>query len=387
MGSTLALMIRRALPELSVMLIESKPFSPVQGQLPSFDERSTAISPTTVDVFKDLSLWQALSDCASPIENIDITDQGQPGRATLTPADNYGRPLGYVVRNGGMGHSLTSAVLESAVSVKAPSTVVNLTPNKSGVQIHLQDQQVVNTRLLIAADGAASPVRGLLGIGQSVYDYQQTAVVANVQFEKPLCSTAYERFTPQGPLALLPLGGQQSAHAAIVWTWPTDQLEAMQDFTQAQWQTELQNAFGYRLGRVKKMGERAFYPLSLSLAREQVRTAIVLMGNAAHFLHPVAGQGFNLAVRDALQLVAVLREAGDEFASLCQLQRYEQRQTRDQAHTIGLSHGFNQGFRAKKWGAPFLRTLGFGAFNALAPIKNQLILQLSGRATPKPLPW
>jgi len=162
MGSTLALMIRRALPELSVMLIESKPFSPVQGQLPSFDERSTAISPTTVDVFKDLSLWQALSDCASPIENIDITDQGQPGRATLTPADNYGRPLGYVVRNGGMGHSLTSAVLESAVSVKAPSTVVNLTPNKSGVQIHLQDQQVVNTRLLIAADGAASPVRGFV---------------------------------------------------------------------------------------------------------------------------------------------------------------------------------------------------------------------------------
>jgi 2-octaprenyl-6-methoxyphenol hydroxylase len=221
--------------------------------------------------------------------------------------------------------------------------VVSAAPTGAGVSLRLQgDTAGITAGLLLVADGAASGLREQLGVAVSEKPYQQHALVANIAFAEPHCGCAFERFTDEGPLAILPLLASRDGEqrGALVWTLPPARAAHLQDCPPEEFLAVLQQRFGYRLGRMLQVGERHEYPLSLVQSTEQVRHGIVVMGNAAHALHPVAGQGFNLALRDVSELGQVLAQGlaeGLPLGDLALLQRYQRRQQSDQQRTIAFS--------------------------------------------------
>jgi 2-octaprenyl-6-methoxyphenol hydroxylase len=234
----------------------------------------------------------------------------------------------------------------------------------------------------VIADGAYSPLAGSLGIAYRQNDYRHHAIIANVNSAKPHNGRAFERFTDQGPMALLPLkasGGQ--SRSALVWTMPDALAANISGLDDEAFLEQLQQRFGYRLGAFTRLGERHSYPLQLVEALEQVRTGVVVMGNAAHFLHPVAGQGFNLALRDVAHLVDVLqraRAAGCRLGDLSVLQSYQQAQAWDQRATTLFSDRVSDLFT---WSQPLVgvaRDVGLSALDVVLPAKSWFLRQAAG---------
>jgi ubiquinone biosynthesis UbiH/UbiF/VisC/COQ6 family hydroxylase len=309
------------------------------------------------------------------------------GMGLFDQSDNQGAPLGQVVANQGLGKALLAALNREALINCIQGDVTGLSMVQSGADITWQDDhggQQANFDLVIIADGAQSKLRQQLGIGVTRIDYQQHAIVANVRHSNAHQLQAFERFTERGPLALLPRGGNAlSRESGLVWTCPTDELAAYKAMTSAQLLTRLQQQFGFRLGHFSAISSPSFYPLELIVADEQVRSNLVLMGNAAHFLHPVAGQGFNLSVRDSLRLVGVLQQAlnnNKSLGSLEVLQHYQQKQAQDQYNTIGLSDAFNRIFTHATLPIQIMRTLGLLGLELSPTLRSHFIALLSGRA-------
>jgi ubiquinone biosynthesis UbiH/UbiF/VisC/COQ6 family hydroxylase len=240
---------------------------------------------------------------------------------------------------------LAAVRLQSNVQFFCPATVASLQYKSQSVELQLHsagEPSVLSCRLAIIADGANSSMCQRLGIHAEVQDYGQTAIVANIATDEPHKGVAYERFTAQGPMALLPLLGTRAfAHrSALIWTMPTADAQSLLEASDGKFLQALQEHFGYRQGHFIHVGVRASYPLRLSSAKEQVRQRTVVLGNAAHSLHPVAGQGFNLALRDAAVLADIIAKADsakEDFASLAVLQRYIEKQGHDQWLTMAFS--------------------------------------------------
>lgn len=391
MGAALALLLAQILPRRRIQLLEQKPLIGISDQAlaqPFFDARSTALAPTSVRLLERLGVWPALQRYATAITRVQVSDRGHIGWVRLTTDNNGGDPLGYVVENRALSRVLVDALSSSpTLTLRAPVNVQNLKAEPGGM-ILTTGAGVVHAQLVIVADGADSPLRQNLGIGEHVKDYHQAALIANVQHELSHQGVAFERFTEQGPLALLPLGGASGSVSALVWTWPKARIEEALKWPDAEFLAQLQHVFGYRLGRMQHVGVRQSYALQLRLARELVRSNLVLMGNAAHFLHPVAGQGYNLALRDGLHLAEVLRTAGDaDLGDLALLQEYERRQAEDQRATVFLSDSFNELFRADALGAVLLRNLGMLGVETSGTLRDIFIRQLSGRASRRADPW
>ncbi len=387
MGATLSLILAKALPNKSISIIDRRPLLTETGQeslLPSFDARSTALAPTTVDLMYSLGIWSNLLPHATAIKNVQVSDKGHCGWVRLTQKDNAGQPLGFVVDNRAMGRALAQSVDESSgIDSYGGVDVERLTPVKGGMKVLMSDGVQLQAELLVVADGADSELGRQLGIQQSITDYEQSAIVANVSFESPHMGTAYERFSGQGPMAILPLGGPQGRTSALVWTWPKHQVDKVMAMGDAQFLCELQKSFGHHLGRFTRVSSRVDYPLQLCLANEQVRSNLVMMGNAAHFLHPVAGQGFNLAARDGMRLAQALKSATGSLGCVRTLMAYTNAQERDQSRTISLSHGFNELFGSSHMAAIGLRNLGMLAIENCDFIRSAFIRQMSGRGSPK----
>jgi 2-polyprenyl-6-methoxyphenol 4-hydroxylase len=399
-GASLALLLARALPDAAIRLFESQPLHGNQPNIEganegtiAWDARSTALAPTAVELFDRLGLWSELAPFATAIERIHVSDQGSWGLSQFTRQDNNQQPLGQVVENAGLQRALHLAIANSAVEVISQARVTALRPAAQGMQVQWQTaagEHRDSTSLVILADGADSPLRQALGISVREVPYGQTALVANVRFTQPHGGCAFERFCPQGPMALLPRGqSAQGRVGALVWTFPSEQKDAQLALSDTDLLSRLQSAFGNRLGRFEAIGERQFYPLRLVVAQEQVRSHLVLQGNAAHFLHPVAGQGFNLSLRDGLRLAQVLSEGaalGERLGELSQLQRYAKAAQTDQNRTIALSDGFNRVFSRRdaswRWG----RDLGMLLLEAAPPARQAFIRQLSGHAQPVSYP-
>lgn len=386
-GATLALLLARNLPGAKVTLFDCDKVD--SEERPSFDRRSTAIAPSTVQCFQRLGLWSALATHATPIQHIHVSDKGHAGMALFDPSDNGGEPLGYVVDNAGMGRVLLEAIDRQPLVRSIQARVKSIAMNASGAMLQWTDGAEPtreNFNLVVVADGAESALRKQLGIGVRRVDYQQYAIVANVRHELPHQLQAFERFTQRGPIALLPRGGHaRSCESALVWTCPASEIDDYQSCDEEALVKRLQSQFGFRLGRLMAMSAPSFYPLALLVAQEQVRSNVVLMGNAAHFLHPVAGQGFNLSVRDTLRLVATLKGGvtrGQCVGDLAVLQDYEKQQVADQRNTIGLSHGFNRIFTRTPLPVQLLRTSGLIALELNPMLRAQFIRLLSGRAQP-----
>ncbi len=389
-GTSLASMLAASQPHLRIALIEAQAFARADDVhfQPSFDARSTALSYGTVNIFRELGLWETLQQHVTPIAQVHVSDRGHFLGGVIDAQENNLEAVGYVVENSWLGNVLLGHVqTQQTIQCFAASRVTALSPQQDCALLSVKtetQEYFIKTSLAVIADGGDSPLRAALGIGTQVRAYGQTAIITNVEFSSAHQGIAYERFTDEGPIALLPLGESVAAcQSALVWTLPTEQANDMLALSDTGFLAQLQQRFGFRVGQFTRVAKRFAYPLQLVVAEEQIRSHVVLLGNAAHFLHPVAGQGFNLALRDCACLVENLRAAGAQHklpGDLSVLQSYLQQQALDQQLTIEFSDKLVRLFSSSQLPLIALRHLGLLSLESIPLIKNQFVAQTMGTA-------
>ena len=370
-----------------VLLIEAQPLEGLAegADKPSFDARSTALSWGSHKIFESIGVWPELKKSVSEIKQIHVSDRGHVGLTRISAEDASVAALGYVVENRWMGSRLLTQLAVTDVELMSSTTIKAITPLMAGMQLTLEKTgQIVQTSLLIVADGLGSSTALKLGITPNSSAYGQTGIITNITLEKPHGGVAYERFTDQGPMALLPLTDfQGQPRSALVWTLPNDQAATLMAANDSIFLQTLQDRFGYRLGRFEQLVERISYPLTLTTSSEQVRRHLVVIGNAAHALHPVAGQGFNLSLRDAATLANCLQPklGGPDVGALKTLQAYQQRQATDQNNTVLFSDSLPKLFGQTSPAAALGRNCGLLALDLLPGLRGRFARFGMGMAT------
>lgn len=389
-GASLALLLAKQKTNWKIALLEVQPFADTDQSHyhPSFDARSTAIAQGSVEILRELGVWDNLVKHATAISQVHVSDAGH-FMGGLIDASTYDLDaVGYVIPNAWIGRVLLAQLqTQKNIQLFAPVRVEKLIPLQEGAQLLVKSGEEIfdlTTKLAVVADGGDSPLRKSLGIDSNIKDYDQTALIANIAYSEAHQGVAYERFTSQGPLALLPLGESATAkESALVLTLPRDQAAEIVELNDEDFLQHLQTRFGNRLGKFTRVSQRHAYELKLVTAREQIRSHIVLVGNAAHFLHPVAGQGFNLSLRDCVCLVDALIQgeaAGKQIGELSVLQNYLDRQALDQTLTIEFSDKLVRMFSSSSLPLIALRHLGFVGLDLLPAVKSQFAAQTMGTA-------
>ncbi|WP_277373171.1 2-octaprenyl-6-methoxyphenyl hydroxylase [Pseudomonas sp. AA-38] len=377
-GASLALALQETARQRGWRIALIEPFAPGDAYQPSYDARSTALSYGSRLIYERLELWQAIAQRAEPIRQIHVSDRGRFGATRLQAIEEGVPALGYVVENAWIGHCLWQALDPEIVQWHCPAEVSALQQIEAGYRLRLNDGSTLDCQLAVLADGGRSGLREQLGIAVSQTPYGQSAIIANVSPLEAHRGQAFERFTDEGPMAMLPLDGNR---CALVWTRASSDAERLMALSERAFLDELQQAFGYRLGALRQVGQRHLYPLSLVEAREQVRPNLVVLGNAAHSLHPIAGQGYNLSLRDTLALAEVLQRGDAPLGDFATLQRYLQRQQMDQQLTVGFSDRVTRLFSTNQ---PLLaagRNLGLLGLDLLPPAKRWFARQAMGMGT------
>jgi len=352
---------------------------------PSFDVRNTALAPTTRRFFQALGLWDAIAPAATPIREIHVSDQGRFGFTRMSAADEGLEALGWVVPNHAIGAALRPALAAAPdVVVRQPARIASAEASEDAIHLRIAGGDVpcetVEGRLLCVAEGARSATRESLGISLAERPYGQSAVIATVRPARDPRGRAFERFTPSGPLALLPVA---DGCVAVVWTVRSAEVDAVLALDDRAFLARLQEHFGYRLGRLLAAGPRHAYPLSALTARRFISRRAVVLGNAAHTLHPVAGQGFNLAVRDVAVLAELIAEAagnGADPGAEHRLARYERLRRRDYHRTLAFTDGLVRLFSNGLPGFSGLRNAGLVGLDLLPGARRALMRQAMGRA-------
>jgi 2-octaprenyl-6-methoxyphenol hydroxylase len=372
-GATLALALA-PLP-LSIVLIEAA--EPGAPEPPSFDERTTALANGSVRTYRALGVWREMEREATPIRRIHVSEQGRFGVARIDARELDLEALGYVISNRAIGAALWPALRsQPRVRVLAPARVTE-TSNEGGTRrLSIEGAAgplQLDARLVVAADGARSALRERAGIPATHWDYEQTAIVATLTTQRLHGHVAYERFTPQGPIAVLPLA---DGRCGLVWTHAPDDAARLLAVSDEEFLAELQTAFGLRLGRLLNVGRRHAYPLTLTRAERHTAARLAIVGNAAQGLHPIAGQGFNLGLRDAASLAEVLAEslASGETDPGAEpvLDAYAAWRSEDRTRIVGFTDGLVRLFGAPLGVVRNLRGLGLIAFDTLPPAKSAL---------------
>lgn len=383
-GASLALALAQL--QLKVALIEAAPFGALDQ--PSFDERSTAISNGSRRIFEALGVWPLIEREATAIRRIHVSDRGRFGFTRIDAKEQGLSALGYVVVNRVMGAALWRRLqAEPSIDVLAPAKVqsMQLQPHSQRIECETEGGvRIVAAKLAIAADGARSTLRQTAGIGSSTWDYEQVALVSNVLSQHFHDHVAYERFTDAGPLALLPL---TEGRLGVVWTFRPNTAREMATLGDAEFLARLQDTFGFRLGRFTRVGQRQLYPLALTRSDEYVAERLAIVGNAAQTLHPIAGQGFNLGLRDAVSLAEVLADGlaqGGEFdaGDGMWLQRYREWRAADRSNIVRFTDGLVRVFSQPLGPIKLLRDAGMLAFDLMPAAKDalsQLSLGAAGR--------
>ena len=378
MGSALACALAE-LP-LDVVLVEVQ-----QPQLlaqPSFDARVTALANGSQQILSGLGLWRDLAGYVEAIRTIHISERGRFGAARLKAPEENVPALGYTVENQTLGRVLWERLQRSQrLKVLAPAKVVALRCEEGLADVTVERDgatESVRAKLVVAADGARSAVRAALGVSTTEDDYGQRAVVFNCSTEARLDGRAFERFTESGPIALLPLTG---GRGAVIWTLPEGDAQRIAALPVDAFRAELQAAFGQRLGRFTRIGERHLYPLARVASESIHGPRAVLIGDAALRLHPVAGQGFNLALRDIATLAEVIADATiDDVGAAELLERYASWRAADRQRVSSFTHGLIQLFGESAPGMGLGRGLGLMAFDLLPGAKALLARRTMGKA-------
>lgn len=377
-GASLAIAL--ADTRLSVMVVE--PVVADTGHQPSFDDRTSALGNGSRRILETLGAWDALAPHAGAVKEIQVSDAGHFGGARLVAAEQGLEALGYVASNRHIGAALRGGLARcERLVMRQPARVVQASFGADVARLGLEDGEQVEARLVVAADGARSLVRAAAGIASSDEDYHQVAVVVHVVTDKPATGIAYERFTRTGPLAVLPL---PDGAYTVVWTLEPARAEAVLALPGGEFEAALQESFGWRIGRILKSGARASYPLSLSRADALTAPRLVLVGNAAQALHPVAGQGFNLGLRDAATLAELVAAADDPGAPAV-LEQYARLRGSDRVGMIRFTDTLVRGFASERPGMAALRGLALAAFD-LTPVAKRALARVSwgfGGHTPR----
>jgi 2-octaprenyl-6-methoxyphenol hydroxylase len=369
----------RASP-LRIGVIEAVPLA--ASSQPSYDDRTLALAWGSKKVFEGMGVWNGLAPEATPIERIHISDRGHFGVTRLSATEAGLPALGYVVANRALGVVLLKTMQASKnIEWLCPAEMqeIRLDPAAASVTVrHDNANKTLTARLVIAADGAHSAVRAALGIEAARTEYCQSAIVTTVTASEPHGNTAYERFTDTGPLALLPL---RKNECAVVWSAKEAEVQTILGWNDAEFLNQLQGRFGDRLGTFTRLGKRAAYPLALTRVQEQVRERLALIGNAAHTVHPVAGQGFNLGLRDVASIAEILTDAmrtGEDIGSLVVLRRYADWRQRDNQITAGFTNGLIRVFSNNAFPLTFLRNAGLLAVDLMPGVKRGFVRVTSG---------
>ncbi|HCB12987.1 MAG TPA: 2-octaprenyl-6-methoxyphenyl hydroxylase [Gammaproteobacteria bacterium] len=366
---------------LRIGLVEAAPLA--VSEHPSYDDRILALAQGTRRIFQTLGLWEMLAETATPIRHIHISERGSPGFAHLDCCDEGVEALGYVAEARQIGAALLTklpALRHVELLCPARLETVAIEPDTVCATVRFSGEQTVElrTRLLVAADGAQSPVRQQLGIAALRWEYGQQAVIANVTPALPHRNVAYERFTPDGPIALLPMSENR---CAVVCTVNDADVPAVMALDDAGFLALLHQRFGDRLGPFQRTGQRQAYPLFLLKSREHARQRVAIIGNAAHTLHPIAGQGFNLGIRDVAALAEVIADAhhaNEDIGDLKALNRYAGWRRWDQQQTIAFTDALHRVFINPLPPVRAARNLGLLAFDLLPPIKHWFARQTMG---------
>ncbi len=381
-GASLALAL--ADTGLSVVLIEA--VAPQSTAQPSFDERTTALGNGARRIYETLGVWPAIAAQAAPIRHIHVSDAGRFGFARLDAAAHGLSAFGFTVSNRHLGGALWSALRERRlVQIWTPARVEHVQLSAEAATLDVESGATagataggapeaagrprrLHARLVVAADGAHSLVKQAAHIESSTHDYGQVALVANLRTDRPADGIAYERFTAEGPVALLP---RFDGSYAVIWTLAPMAAEALLAATEQQFRERLQRCFGWRAGGILQVGTRGKYPLSLVQARSSIGPRTAVIGNAAQALHPVAAQGFNLGLRDAAVLAELIAASEDPGAP-APLEEYARRRRADRRGMIGFTDGLIRLFSSEQPLVSAARDLGLLLFDLTAPAKQAL---------------
>lgn len=377
-GASLAVALQAGARERGWKIALIEPFAPGDSWQPSYDARSSALSFGTRQIYDRLGLWQRIRQRAEPIRQIHVSDRGRFGVTRLCAMEEGVPALGYVVENAWLGQCLWQGLDKELIHCRVPAEVRRIRAREGGYQLTLADESEIECGLAIIADGGRSDLREQLGIHVTSTPYDQSALIANISPSEAHCGQAFERFTDQGPVALLPLPENR---CALVWTRAGMDAQRLAELEEEAFLAELQTMFGYRLGTLRQVGARHLYPLSLVEAEEQVRAHLVVLGNAAHSLHPIAGQGFNLSLRDAASLADSLLASECAPGDLAVLQGYLRRQRLDQAMTVGFSDKITRLFGNQHSLIATGRNLGLLALDLMPSAKRWFARQAMGLGT------
>jgi 2-octaprenyl-6-methoxyphenol hydroxylase len=378
---------------LRVAVVEPVPLT--AAAQPSYDDRAIALAYGTRRILEGLGVWAAIAPHAEPIRRVHVSDRGHFGFTHLDARDEDADALGYVVTARDLGAALLAPLAERA-DLLCPARVADFEVELDHVRVTLEpvgsDTSVgapsparsITARLLVAADGGRSAIRERLGIAQRHHTYGHHAVVANVTPSLPHQGVAFERFTETGPLALLPMTQNR---CGLVWTARDAGVADVLALDDRAFLAALQERFGFRLGRFVAVGRRSHYPLELRLAETQVLDRVAIIGNAAHTVHPIAGQGFNLGIRDVAMLADVLVEAhraGRDLGTLAVLEAYEAARRRDQRTVALATDALARLFTNPLGPLRVARNLGMTVLDVLPPAKHLLARVGMGLAGAQP---
>jgi len=390
---------------LNIAIIEATAIK--KGITQTFDERVLALAHGTANYLQQLGLWPLISANACAIKNIHISDRGHYGKARLAAKDYQVNALGYVVAMSVMGEALVQSLsaknnTDKKNTVKnrqnitwfTPDSISNIDWQAEQVNITLASNQQISASLLLACDGGNSTCRKLAEIDVSQNDYQQSAIIANVACEHDHNGKAFERFTEHGPIAMLPMvnftlsehdknnvNKNSKGRCSLVWTLPPEQAMKIAALNDDDFAKQLEQNFGTWLGKIVHVGKRDVYPLTLIQAKQQTYHRMALVGNASHTIHPIAGQGFNLGVRDVKQmadLISIALTNNEDIGSLALLNNYAQLRSQDLKQVIGLTDSLVTLFSNQLPPLVAGRNIGLKVLNYIEPLKNILVKKTMG---------
>ena len=367
----LALACATASAGANVLLIDPTPL-PETASLP-FDGRVTAIARASRYLLESIGAWQSLADDATAIVDIEVSEHASPFAVQYDHREVGQEPLGHIVENRHIRSALIARANEligKTLTLAVPDRVRAIEQNPSSTTLRLEQGGNVTATLVVGADGRHSQCRRLADIGVMRWDYGQTGIVANIAHQKPHNGLAVERFFPSGPLAILPMKGKRSS---IVWAAENDLAESVIGLDDEDFIDELEERFDQRLGAIALSGQRFHYPLSMAQAKRYTARRLALVGDAARAIHPIAGQGWNLAVRDVAALAELAVDAlrlGLDAGSPSVLQRYERWRRFDSLALIAITDGLNRLFANDVLPVKLARELGLGLVQRTPPFKK-----------------